>query len=92
MLSRIIDKGLVKSGRKIFVDSLIPDKPGTLSILLNLVAETGANVLSIEHNRSTGEIPIGYAKVELELETADEEHVEKIKKLLSLNNYSFSIL
>ncbi len=92
MLSRIIDKGLAKSGRKIFIDTLIQDRPGTLSILLNLMAETGANVLSIIHNRSTGDIPMGYAKVELELETADEEHVEKIKRLLSLNNYSFSLL
>ena len=92
MLSRIIDKGLAKSGRKIFIDTLIQDRPGTLSTLLNLMAETGANVLSIIHNRSTGDIPMGYAKVELELETADEEHVEKIKRLLSLNNYSFSLL
>ena len=92
MLSRIIDKGLAKSGRKIFIDTLIQDRPGTLGILLNLMAETGANVLSIIHNRSTGDIPIGYAKVELELETADEEHVEKIKRLLSLKGYSFSLL
>jgi threonine dehydratase len=92
MLSRIIDKGLAKSGRKIFIDTLIPDRPGTLGVILNLMAETGANVLSIIHNRSTGDIPMGYAKVELELETADEEHVEEIKRLLSLNNYSFSLL
>jgi threonine dehydratase len=92
MLSRIIDKGLAKSGRRILIDTLIPDKPGTLGILLNRVAETGANVLSVTHNRSTRDIPIGYAKVELELETADEEHVEEIKKLLFLNNYNFLLL
>ncbi|MDD4569882.1 MAG: threonine ammonia-lyase [Tepidanaerobacteraceae bacterium] len=92
MLSRIIDKGLVKSGRKIFIDTLIPDRPGTLSKLLNLMAKTGANVLSIMHNRSTKDIPIGYAKVELELETADDEHVENIKRLLSSKSYSFSLL
>ncbi len=92
MLSRIIDKGLAKSGRRILIDTLIPDKPGTLGILLNRVAETGANVLSVTHNRSTRDIPIGYAKVELELETADEEHAEKIKKLLLLNDYNFLLL
>jgi len=92
MLSRIIDKGLVKSGRKIFIDTLIPDRPGTLGALLKLMAKTGANVLSIIHNRSTKDIPIGYAKVELELETADEEHVENIKEILNLNDYSFNLL
>lgn len=91
MLSRIIDKGLVKSGRKIFVNTLILDRPGTLSQLLNLIAETGANVLSITHDRATADIPLGYAKVKLELETADVQHVVKIKELLVQNNYSFSI-
>ncbi|NLL99249.1 MAG: threonine ammonia-lyase, partial [Tepidanaerobacter sp.] len=85
MLSRIIDKGLVKSGRKIFVNTLIPDRPGTLSQLLNLIAETGANVLSITHDRATADIPLGYAKVKLELETADVQHVVKIKELLVQN-------
>ncbi len=91
MLSRIIDKGLVKSGRKIFVNTLIQDRPGTLSQLLNLMAETEANVLSVTHDRSALDIPLGYAKVKLELETADEEHVEKIKELLAQNNYSFTL-
>ena len=92
MLSRIIDKGLVKSGRKIIVRTIIEDRPGTLGKLLNLVAGTGANVLSVLHNRSTADLPLGYANVELELETADEEHVEKIKQLLSLENYNYKLL
>ncbi|WP_422444786.1 threonine ammonia-lyase [Thermoanaerobacterium sp. DL9XJH110] len=92
MLSRIIDKGLVKGGRKIFLDTLIPDRPGTLWRLLNLVAETGANVLSVTHNRSTRDVAIGYAKVELELETVNEEHVEKIKSVLTEKGYNFVIL
>jgi threonine dehydratase len=92
MLSRIIDKGLVKGGRKIFLDTLIPDRPGTLWRLLNLVAETGANVLSVTHNRSTRDVAIGYAKVELELETVNEEHVEKIKNVLTETGYNFIIL
>jgi threonine dehydratase len=92
ILSRIIDKGLVKGGRKIFLDTLIPDRPGTLWRLLNLVAETGANVLSVTHNRSTRDVAIGYAKVELELETVNEEHIEKIKNVLTENGYNFIIL
>ncbi|HHW01463.1 MAG TPA: threonine ammonia-lyase [Thermoanaerobacterales bacterium] len=92
MLSRIIDKGLVKSGRKIFIDTLIPDRPGTLWRLLNLIAETGANVLSVTHNRSIRDVAIGYARVELELETVDEDHVKNIKNLLDEHNYTFTIL
>lgn len=91
MLSRIIDKGLIKSGRKIIVHTLMQDRPGTLCKLLNLMAETGANVLSVLHDRSTADLPIGYANVKLELETANEEHVEKIKKLLSSENYDYKL-
>ncbi|HHY43122.1 MAG TPA: threonine ammonia-lyase, partial [Thermoanaerobacterales bacterium] len=58
----------------------------------NLVAGTGANVLSVLHNRSTADLPIGYANVELELETVNEEHVEKIKQLLSFENYNYKLL
>ncbi|KXG75192.1 L-threonine ammonia-lyase [Fervidicola ferrireducens] len=91
ILSRVIDKGLVKSGRKIFLDTFIPDRPGTLWRLLNLIADTGANVLSVTHARSTKEVPIGFAKVELELETADEEHVQRLKDVLIRHNYSINI-
>ena len=83
MLSRIIDKGLVKSKRKTFVDTIIADKPGTLGKLLSSLAETGANVLSVTHNRSTKDVPIGFAKIELELETIDEEHIQKIKQVIA---------
>lgn len=92
MLSRIIDKGLVKSGRKVFIDTLVQDQPGVLYKLLDLIAKTGANVLSINHNRSTQDVPMGYAKVEIELETADEEHIEDIKRLLISHDYNFTLL
>lgn len=91
VLARVIDKGLVKSGRKVFMDTFIPDRPGTLCKLLNLIAETGANVLSVTHTRSTKEVPMGYAKVELELETSDEEHIYRLKDVLIRHNYSINI-
>lgn len=91
ILARVIDKGLVKGGRKVFIDTFIPDRPGTLSKLLGLIAETGANVLSVTHHRSSKDVLIGYAKVELELETADEEHVNKLKRILEENKYSIEV-
>ena len=82
MLSRIIDKGLVKSKRKTFVDTIIADKPGTLGKLLSSLAETGANVLSVTQSLYK-DVPIGFAKIELELETIDEEHIQKIKQVIA---------
>lgn len=91
ILARTIDKGLVKTGRKIFLDTVIPDKPGTLWRLLQLIADTGANVLAVTHSRETIDIPLGHARVELELETADAEHVEKLKRTLEENCYRIGL-
>ncbi|MDQ0287357.1 threonine dehydratase [Desulfofundulus luciae] len=87
LLSRTIDKGLVKNGRKIFLNTVIPDQPGTLWRLLQLIAGTGANVLSVTHSRETLDVPLGSARVELELETADADHVQTIRELLEQHCY-----
>lgn len=87
ILARTIDKGLVKNGRKCFLTTVLSDRPGALAQLLQLTASKGANVLAVEHRRETLDIPISYAKVELELETIDETHVQTLKKLLEENYY-----
>jgi threonine dehydratase len=91
ILSRIIDRGLVKSGRKVFFDTLIPDKPGRLWRLLQLISDTGANILAVNHERDKRDVLLGYASVEIELETADEEQIHIIEELLKTNNYSAKI-
>lgn len=91
ILARTIDKGLVKNGRKCFLTTVISDRPGALAQLLQFIASMGANVLAVSHRRETLDIPISYAKVELELETTDAEQVQTIKKLLEENYYRIEI-
>lgn len=85
-LARIIDLGLLRSARKVFLDKVIPDRPGTLCGLLNMVALTGANVLSVTHSRGSHDVPLGYAKIGLELETIDQAHIDYIKSALLEGN------
>ncbi|MCO1604727.1 threonine ammonia-lyase [Desulfosporosinus nitroreducens] len=87
ILARTIDKGLIKNGRKCFLTTVISDRPGALAQLLQLIASKGANVLAVTHRRETLDIPISYAKVELELETIDADQVQTIKELLEENYY-----
>lgn len=87
MMCRIINKGMAKSGRKVAFNILIPDKPGSLWRLLQLTAETGANVLNVAHYRESRNVPLGYATVELELETADQEQIDDIKQLMERHQY-----
>ncbi len=90
-MTRIINKGMVKSGRKVFFDTMIPDKPGTLWTLLQLIADAGANVLAVTHSRDNQGVALGYAKVDLELETADSEQIYFIKRLMEEKQYCVNI-
>lgn len=91
MISRIIEKGLVESGRYIRLATVIPDQPGTLNSLLKTVASVKANVISVFHNRARQDVAIGQAEVELELETRDSEHASQLIQLLKKQGYRIKI-
>ncbi|MGE1061288.1 threonine ammonia-lyase [Megasphaera paucivorans] len=90
-MTRIINGGLLKSWRKAYFNTVIPDRPGELVRLLSIVSESGANILSVTHERSQHGIEIGYTAVSLELETINEKHVERLMKQLKDKQYQVSI-
>jgi threonine dehydratase len=71
LIGRIIDFGLVSSGRYISVAITVPDLPGQLVHLLTTVAELGMNVRQVEHRRGELHIPVGKTEVILQIETKD---------------------
>lgn len=86
-LSRIITKGLTKSGRITNVTTKVVDKPGELNRLLTVVAQNGANVLSIDHSREDYQSAVNVCVVNLSLETRDRRHAEDILNSLQENGY-----
>jgi threonine dehydratase len=82
VLSRIIDRGLVKSGRSMRVRVLIPDVPGSLASLLALVATQQANVLEVHHDRVAARSSVGQTEVELQLETRGFTHVADLESAI----------
>ena len=86
-LSRIITKGLQKTGRIVQITTKLADKAGILAQLLTCVAESGANVLNIEHAREDAETSVSTCVVTMTLETRNEEHVMKIRKDLTSRGY-----
>ena len=82
VLSRIIDRGLVKSGRIMRARVQVPDVPGTLARLLVSVATTGANVLAVHHDRIGARTEVGHIEVELDLETRGFDHIAEIDAAL----------
>jgi threonine dehydratase len=74
LLISVMRHGLTTAGRYLVVRTRVPDRPGELVKLLELVAQERVNVLSVEHHREGMQISIGETEVELTLASRDEEH------------------
>ena len=89
MLSLIIEKGLMKSARKMKLLVTLVDKPGALHSFTNILTEVGANIVQIGYDRTSIDLKFGDAHVSLALETKGVEHQEQIRKKLSEGGFSF---
>ena len=88
ILSRVITKGLTKTGRITEITTKVMDKPGQLTTLLQHVAQTGANIISINHNREAQRSEINSCVVSMVLETRNPAHVEEIRGALAKAGYA----
>jgi threonine dehydratase len=91
-ISRIIERGLVKAGRRIRISTQITDRSGLLQQLLTVIAEARANVITVFHDRVERNVPIGEAVVEISLETRDALHTEQILTRLRQHGYKARII
>jgi threonine dehydratase len=87
VISRVIERGLVRSGRLVRLSVMLEDRPGALARLTGLVAATRANILQIGHDRAFSRARIGESEVELTLETSGGEQIEAIKRRLAEAGY-----
>lgn len=90
VISRIIERGLVATGRLHRVALRIKDTPGTLASILSLVGSMKANVMEVYHNRifNSGE-QFGSTNIELKLETRGAEHIAELEKALADEGFEF---
>lgn len=90
-ISRIIERGLFESGRRVRLAVNVPDQPGNLCRLLETVAEKKANVVQVYHALSTACAINSYVEVDVILETRDKDHGEDIVKALMKDGFSVVI-
>lgn len=84
ILSRVITRGQITTGRKADLVIALDDRPGQLRQVSEIVSNCGANVVGVQHNRSDVNMPITGCYLKLELETRDQAQIEEIKtKLLA---------
>ena len=67
------------------------DKPGSLLQLLKVVADSGANILSISHAREDPHSDVGACMVSMVLETRNAAHVEQLRQSLRALGYELAV-
>src|SRR5256885_6853866 len=87
LLSRIIERGLVKEGRRVVLRLRVPDRPGALAGVLATVAAEKANVLEVHHERAFLKGPIGDTEIETTLDTRGASHSEQLVAALKAKGY-----
>ncbi|WP_086290584.1 threonine ammonia-lyase [Campylobacter devanensis] len=89
-LSVIIEKGLLKSYRKMIINVTLIDKPGALMALGDVLRIAGANIVKIDYDRFSTKLSYGDAKITITLETKGKEHQDTIEKALKDAGYEFT--
>ena len=90
ILSRVIKRGLLMTGRNITLTIELLDKPGQLMDVSRIIAELGGNVISIHHERANEGSAVNGCYLRLVLETRNYEHIEEIRS--ALREYGFRII
>ncbi len=91
MLSVIIEKGLIKSHRKMKLLITLIDKPGALMGLTDTLRVANANIIEIDYDRTSTKLSYGDAKITIVLETKGKDHQENIMKMLQQSGYEAQI-
>jgi threonine dehydratase len=87
LLSVIIEKGLLKSGRKMKLTVTLVDKPGSLMRFTEILQELNANIVHIAYDRTSVSLDYGDANVTVDMETKSEMHQKQIKDILKIEGY-----
>ena len=83
ILSRVINRGLLMSGRTCQLMIELVDKPGQLKNVSRIIAELGGNVISVHHERANEGSDVNGCYLRLVLETKNFAHIQEIKEALS---------
>ena len=89
LLSRIIERGLVKDGRLVRLRVPLPDHPGGLQRLTAIVAQQRANVVQVTHDRAYFGVNLGDTIIDITMETRGPDHIEELMGELRKAGYEF---
>jgi len=91
-LTTVIVRGLVETGRYLRIRTVLEDRPGALLGLAGVIAERDANISAIHHDRTSRDVALDDAEVEIDIETKGPEHVEELLAALREAGYEVEVL
>ena len=83
ILSRVIKRGLLMSGRTSMLNIELLDKPGQLKLVSEIIADMGGNVISIHHERASEGSDVNGCFLRITMETRDFNHIQEIRDALT---------
>ncbi|MFB6192430.1 MAG: threonine ammonia-lyase [Haloarculaceae archaeon] len=92
VLTTVIVRGLVQSGRYLKIRTVLKDRPGALEELVAILADARANIYAVRHDRTSRDVAVNAAEVELDLETRGHDHVAELLGTLDERGYEVEVL
>ena len=89
ILSRVINRALIKEGRLADITVELIDKPGQLVEVSSIIAASGANVIGVHHDKTGNEKYLNNCTLRVSMETRNFDHINEIKKNLSAAGFQF---
>jgi threonine dehydratase len=92
LLTQIIEQGMMRNKLLVKVSVTALDKPRVLKEILTILADLGANVQSIAHDRGTTSVPVGFVRIVITFQTLGREQIEMIKQEFNRKKLQYHVL
>jgi threonine dehydratase len=88
LLGQIARRHESQAGRRFVLLARLPDRPGSLALLLSLVGQMGSNLLDVEHIREGFDLHVRETAVQLVLETRSAQHADRVARAVREAGYA----
>jgi threonine dehydratase len=92
LLGQIVAKGLMNMGRMLKIFIQLPDRPGALKTIVDIIADMSVNIVEVVHDRLSSNVFAGTAGVYLSLEMENSSHAERLLGHLDAKGVKFKIV
>ena len=91
-LTTVLVRGMIETGRYLRIRTVLPDRPGALDSLVDIISSMEANIYAIQHDRTSRDVSMDAAEIEIDLETRGHDHVEALLGALEDADYQIEVL